>query len=124
MRRTVNPYRMNGPKIDNPPVMGPAGRVHCTIQDWSKYVADFLRGMTGKPALLPAAAYEKLSTPPFGGDYALGWIVTERDWAGGTVLHAQRLQHDELRYRVDRPAAGFRDPRLHQSGRRRRSSGM
>ena len=80
------PVPQNGPKIDNPPVMGPAGRVHCTIQDWSKYVADFLRGMTGKPALLPTAAYKKLSTPPFGGDYALGWIVTERDWAGGTVL--------------------------------------
>jgi D-alanyl-D-alanine carboxypeptidase len=80
------PVAQNGPKVDNPPVMGPPGRVHCTIQDWSKYVADFLRGMTGKPALLPAAAYQKLSTPPFGGDYALGWIVTERDWAGGTVL--------------------------------------
>jgi CubicO group peptidase (beta-lactamase class C family) len=80
------PEPENGPMVDNPPVMGPPGRVHCTIQDWSKYVADFLRGMTGKPALLPAAAYERLSTPPFGGDYALGWIVTERDWAGGAVL--------------------------------------
>jgi hypothetical protein len=60
--------------------------VHCTIQDWSKYVADILRGMAGKPAILPAEAYKKLSTPPFDGDYALGWIVTEREWAGGTVL--------------------------------------
>ena len=66
------PVPQNGPKIDNPPVMGPPGRVHCTIQDWSKYVADFLRGMTGKPALLPSAAYKKLSTPPFGGEYAVG----------------------------------------------------
>lgn len=80
------PVPQNGPKIDNPPVMGPAGRVHCTIQDWSKYVADFLRGMTGKPALLPGAAYKKLSTPTFGGQYALGWIVADRDWAGGMVL--------------------------------------
>lgn len=80
------PVPTNGPKVDNPPVMGPAGRVHCTIQDWSKYVADFLRGMEGKSALLQTASYEKLSTPTFGGDYALGWIVTERDWAGGLVL--------------------------------------
>jgi CubicO group peptidase (beta-lactamase class C family) len=80
------PEPQNGPMVDNPPVMGPAGRVHCTIQDWSKYVADFLRGMTGKPALLPSATYKKLSTPPFGGQYALGWLVTERDWAGGMVL--------------------------------------
>lgn len=80
------PVPQNGPKIDNPPVMGPAGRVHCTIQDWSKYVADFLRGMTGKPALLQNATYKKLSTPPFGGQYALGWNVTERDWAGGMAM--------------------------------------
>jgi hypothetical protein len=80
------PVPQNGPTVDNPPVMGPPGRVHCTLQDWSKYVADFLRGMAGKPALLPTAAYKTLATPPFGGDYALGWIVTERDWAGGTVL--------------------------------------
>jgi CubicO group peptidase (beta-lactamase class C family) len=80
------PVPQNGPQVDNPPVMGPPGRVHCTIQDWSKYVADFLRGMNGKPALLPADAYKKLSAPPFGGDYALGWIVTQREWAGGTAL--------------------------------------
>lgn len=80
------PVPQNGPQIDNPPVMGPAGRVHCTIQDWSRYVADFLRGMNGKPALLPNAAYQTLSTPPFEDPYALGWNVTERDWAGGLVL--------------------------------------
>jgi CubicO group peptidase (beta-lactamase class C family) len=80
------PVPQNGPKTDNPPVMGAAGRVYCTMQDWSKYVADFLRGLTGKPALLPAAAYKKLSTPPFGGEYALGWIVAQREWAGGMVL--------------------------------------
>lgn len=81
-----SPVPGNGPAIDNPPVMGPAGRVHCTIQDWSKFVADVLRGMTGKPALLQSATYKTLSTPPFGGDYALGWGVAERDWAGGTAL--------------------------------------
>jgi CubicO group peptidase (beta-lactamase class C family) len=80
------PVAKNGPKVGNPPVMSPAGRGHCTIQDWSKYVADFLRGMNGRPALLPNDSYKKLSTPPFEGDYALGWIVTKRDWAGGTAL--------------------------------------
>jgi hypothetical protein len=28
-----------------------------------------------------------LHTPPFGGDYALGWGVAERDWGGGAVLN-------------------------------------
>jgi CubicO group peptidase (beta-lactamase class C family) len=80
------PVSGNGPAVDNPPVMGPAGTVHCTIGDWAKYVADFLKGSTGKPAVLSAASYKELSTPPFGGDYALGWTVLERPWGGGTVL--------------------------------------
>jgi CubicO group peptidase (beta-lactamase class C family) len=77
----------NGSAMDNPPVMGPAGRVHCTIQDWAKFIQDQLRGARGEPALLKPASYRALHTPPPGGDYAGGWIVLERDWGGGTVLH-------------------------------------
>ncbi|MEZ6070609.1 MAG: serine hydrolase domain-containing protein [Pirellulales bacterium] len=80
------PVPQNGPAVDNPPVMGPAGRVHCTIQDWSRFIADLLGGLNGKPALLEADSYQTLSTPPTGGDYAMGWIVAERGWAGGKVL--------------------------------------
>jgi len=68
-------------------VLSPAGRVHCTIQDWAKFVADQLRGDRGEQALLQPASYQKLHTPPFGGEYALGWLVVERDWAGGTALN-------------------------------------
>ncbi len=81
------PTPENGPAMDNPPVMGPAGRVHCTIQDWAEFVQDQLRGARGEPALLSAASYQKLHTPPFGGEYALGWLVVERDWAGGIALN-------------------------------------
>jgi CubicO group peptidase (beta-lactamase class C family) len=80
------PVAGNGPDYDNPPVMGPAGRVHCTLGDWAKFVADQLRGARGEKALLKTETYQKLHTPPFGGDYALGWLVAERDWGGGTVL--------------------------------------
>ncbi len=80
------PVPGNGPAVDNPPVMGPAGRVHCTIQDWSKYIADLLRGTNGKQALLPNTSYQTLITPPFEGEYALGWGTANRDWAGGTAL--------------------------------------
>jgi CubicO group peptidase (beta-lactamase class C family) len=83
--RSGKPVGGNGPKVDNPPVMDPAGRVHCTIQDWAKFIADQLRGARGEPALLKPASYEKLHTPPFGGDYALGWLVVERSWGGGKV---------------------------------------
>lgn len=81
------PVAANGPAVDNPPVLGPAGRVHCTIQDWAKFVTDQLRGAQGVPALLKASTYQALHTPPFGGDYGLGWIVVKRNWGGGTVLN-------------------------------------
>ncbi len=81
------PASGNGPAMDNPPVMGPAGRIHCSIQDWAKFVQDQLRGDRGKPALLKPATYQKLHTPPFGGDYALGWMAVERSWGGGKVLN-------------------------------------
>lgn len=80
------PVAGNGPDWDNPPVMGPAGRVHCTLGDWAKFIADQLRGARGEKALLKTETYRKLQTPPFGGDYALGWLVVERGWGGGTVL--------------------------------------
>jgi CubicO group peptidase (beta-lactamase class C family) len=82
-----NPMPKNGPATDNPPVMGPAGRVHCSIQDWAKFVQDQLRGARGATnALLQPTSYTQLHTPPADAGYALGWRVTERDWGGGTVL--------------------------------------
>lgn len=81
------PTRENGPAMDNPPVMGPAGRIHCSIQDWARFVQDQLRGDRGAPALLKPAMYQKLHAPPCGGDYALGWLVANRSWGGGKVLN-------------------------------------
>jgi CubicO group peptidase (beta-lactamase class C family) len=81
------PVDGNGPAVDNPPVLSPAGRVHCTIQDWAKFIADQLRGDRGAGALLKPETYRKLHTPPFGDEYAMGWIVVERGWAGGVALN-------------------------------------
>ena len=67
--------------------MGPAGRIHCSIQDWARFVQDQLRGARGESALLKPESYQKLQTQPFGGDYALGWIVVLRSWGGGKVLN-------------------------------------
>ena len=81
------PTAANGPEMDNPPVMGPAGRIHLTIQDWGKFVQDQLRGARGEAALLKPESYQTLQTQPFGGDYALGWMVADRGWGGGKVLN-------------------------------------
>jgi len=80
------PVNGNGPDIDLPQVLGPAGRVHCSIQDWALFVADQLRGGRGQPGLLKPAEYEVLQTTHFGGNYALGWVVANRDWARGKAL--------------------------------------
>jgi len=80
------PVNGNGPAVDNPPVLGPAGRVHCKLEDWAKFVADQLRGARGDSALLKPETYRVLHTPPFGGNYALGWSVSDREWGGGKVL--------------------------------------
>jgi CubicO group peptidase (beta-lactamase class C family) len=79
------PMPSNGPDVDNPPIMGPAGTVHCSLGDWAKFAADQLRGLQGHGALLTPESYKFLHTPPFGGNYMAGWLVLDRPWAGGTV---------------------------------------
>ena len=71
---------------DNPLVMAPAGCVHCSLDDWGRFIADQLRGDEGKPALLKPESYSRLHSAPFGGDYAMGWLVADRPWGGGRVL--------------------------------------
>jgi len=87
--RRGQPVGENGPGVDNPPVLGPAGCVHCTLADWGRFVADVLRGLRGEqPVLLSSATYRMILLPSaFGADYGLGWGVAERAWGGGTVLN-------------------------------------
>jgi D-alanyl-D-alanine carboxypeptidase len=75
-----------GPDADNPPALGPAGTVHCSLADWGKFVAMHLAGARGESTFLSAASFEKLHTPHPGEEYAGGWLVTERPWAHGVAL--------------------------------------
>ena len=77
-----------GPTADNPRGLGPAGTVHCSMADWSKFVALHLQAARGESRLLKQESFQKLHAPR-GNDkdeYALGWIVADRPWAGGQVL--------------------------------------
>ncbi|MEM1415002.1 MAG: serine hydrolase domain-containing protein [Myxococcota bacterium] len=82
-----------GPQADNPPAASPAGTVHCTLEDWSAFVALHLRGARGDTGLLPEAAFMRLqagpgfAAPAEGPDYAYGWLVVNASWAGGTALN-------------------------------------
>ncbi len=83
-RQVVEP----GPDADNPPAIGPAGVVHCTIADWLKFASLHATGEKGTPKLLKAETIKRLHTPPFG-TYAFGWGTAKRPWAhGGVITHS------------------------------------
>lgn len=76
-----------GPMSDNPPSIGPGGTVHSSMRDWGKFVAVHLTGKCENGKLLKKETLKILHTPIPGQEYALGWAVSERDWAGGKVLN-------------------------------------
>jgi CubicO group peptidase (beta-lactamase class C family) len=71
------------PKIDNPPLMGPAGTIHVSMVDWAKFGRDYLRGVLGEKAILKQASYRTLlSAPPENKSYAIGgWTVSDTSFA-------------------------------------------
>ena len=80
------PLPVNGPGCDNPPSLGPAGRVHASLENYARFAADQLRGAAGQPALLPTALYKILHTPDPISHYACGWGIADRPWAAGRCL--------------------------------------
>ncbi|MCK6479001.1 MAG: beta-lactamase family protein [Planctomycetes bacterium] len=77
-----------GPGSDNPAAIGPAGTVHASLRDWARFVSLHLRGARGEGGLLKQETFRTLQVPPADGRerYAMGWMETERPWAGGRVL--------------------------------------
>jgi len=56
------------------------------IADFARYAAWHVAGARGHGWLLKPESFHKLHTPPDGQEYAMGWAVTKRRWAGGTAL--------------------------------------
>jgi hypothetical protein len=83
---TLENGKLKPDQTDNAPVLGPAGTVHCSISDWCKFAGEIIHAAQGHSKLISAETFEKLVTPPPGQDYAGGWIVTKRPWAGGRAL--------------------------------------
>lgn len=81
------------PQNDNPPLIAPASRVRCSLEDWGKFISLHLQGELGSATLLKSATLRKLHTAssvaqeeiPIG-YHAFGWTVTEPDWGNGSVL--------------------------------------
>jgi CubicO group peptidase (beta-lactamase class C family) len=74
-----------GPTADNPLAISPAGAVHCSVPDLAAYAAFHMAGERGGSKLLKADSFKKLHTSA-GDDYALGWVVLKRQWAGDRAL--------------------------------------
>ncbi|MEM8783655.1 MAG: serine hydrolase domain-containing protein [Planctomycetota bacterium] len=87
------PTLINGPAMDNLPVMAPAGTIHMSMRDWAKFVAEHLKGRQGQSDFLSRDTFRRLHTPAeevIGDDhYALGWNAVKRGWAGD----ARALNH-------------------------------
>ena len=75
-----------GPKADNPPAIGPAATVHCSIADFARYTAWHVAGDRGSAWLLDPDSFQKLHRPAEGQTYGMGWCNLRRRWAGGTAL--------------------------------------
>jgi CubicO group peptidase (beta-lactamase class C family) len=71
-----------GPAADNPPGIGPAGSVHCSLEDYGKFLA---LHATGQPALVKPDTLQHLHTPRE--RYAGGWIVIDSP-RGKVIAHS------------------------------------
>ena len=83
--------RMVPVQSDNPPAISPAGRVHCSLDDLARFVMLHLR--PGTDGLLKAETVTRLHAAPKdvkienpSDNYACGWVLFQRPWAGGTAL--------------------------------------
>lgn len=78
---TRTPVDPGEPWSDNPPVLGPAGRVHITMADYGRFLQATMGG--GPEGWLSADSLKRLTTALPGDGYALGWIVMP----GGMIGH-------------------------------------
>lgn len=63
-----------GPGADNARSIGPAGTVHTTLADYTRFMMAHLAGARGVPGLVTVPTFATLHTP-IDDSYALGWLV-------------------------------------------------
>jgi CubicO group peptidase (beta-lactamase class C family) len=83
---TLDDGKPSPTQFDNAPVTGPAGRVHCSISDWAKFVSLYIEPERQNAHVLAPKTVDELITPSHGRDYAGGWLIRQQPWAGGLML--------------------------------------
>jgi CubicO group peptidase (beta-lactamase class C family) len=56
--------------------IGPAGDIHCNMEDLARFASLHLEGLRGKPGILSAETIQRLHAAPVS-EYALGWNIYE-----------------------------------------------
>jgi CubicO group peptidase (beta-lactamase class C family) len=80
-----SPMPSNGPLVDNPAVLGPAGTVHLSLADWARFITPHL---IKDETLLKKTTWQHLHTPTVPGNpYAFGWLAVDRQWGGRVLNH-------------------------------------
>jgi CubicO group peptidase (beta-lactamase class C family) len=64
------PHPPGSPIVDNPAALGPAGRVHASMDDVLRYLTAHCSNAS---PFLRRESWDTLHTPPYGGPYAMGW---------------------------------------------------
>ncbi len=95
---SIRMFPPEGPsRPDNPPVLSPSGRVHVSPTDIALFMQDQIAGAQGRQGLLQPETYTVLHSPPFGDDYALGWIVRDSGGLGHGGTNGKWLALLEIR---------------------------
>ncbi|HQX80588.1 MAG TPA: serine hydrolase domain-containing protein [Vicinamibacterales bacterium] len=63
-----------GVGADNPPYLGPAGRLHMTVGDLARWGQAHLRGERGQDGIVKVDTFKRLHQPDAGATYAMGWV--------------------------------------------------
>ncbi len=63
-----------GALADNPPYLGPAGRLHMTVGDLARWGQEHLRGERGQDGIVRADTFKRLHQPEGTATYAMGWV--------------------------------------------------
>ncbi len=110
-----------GPNADNPLVLGPAGTVHMSLQDFARWAVWNLGRGKRSPGLVRPETFAKLTTPvidvppkkdavpgtPPGGRYALGWGEVNFSWAKAPLLYHGGSNGMNLAHIILEPKSDF-----------------
>ena len=69
----------SGEDLSGEDYYGPAGSVHCSIEDLARYAAFHLQGLRGIDGVLKAETVRRLHTPAPGEQYMGGWVVHKEE---------------------------------------------